>query len=78
MLYLESTLKGKIGMSEEGGFGLTLAEKFFGLIILAVGGITAYYTWTSSQSLDPFSGLFVFLTVVLLATGIILLTAKTE
>jgi hypothetical protein len=78
MLYVERGLKGKIGMSEEGGFGLTLAEKFFGLIILAVGGIAAYYTWTSSQSLDPFFGLFAFLTIVLLAVGMVLLTAKTE
>lgn len=78
MLYVESALKGKIGMSEEGSFGLSLAEKFFGLIILAVGGISAYYTWTSSQSLDPYFGLFAFLTIVLLAVGIVLLTAKTE
>jgi hypothetical protein len=78
MLYVESALKGKIGMSEEGGFGLTLAERFFGLIVLIVGGISAYYTLTSIQSLDPYSGLFVFLTIVLIAVGIIMLTAKTE
>jgi len=78
MLYVESTLKGKIRMSEEGGFGLTLAERFFGLIVLIMGGISAYYTLASIQSLDPFSGLFVFLTIVLIAIGIVLLTAKTE
>jgi len=78
MLYVESALKGKIGMSEEGGFGLTLAERFFGLIVLIVGGISSYYTLTSIQSLDPYSGLFVFLTIVLIAVGMIMLTAKTE
>jgi hypothetical protein len=78
MLYVESALKGKIGMSEEGGFGLTLAERFFGLIVLIVGGISAYYTFTSIQSLDPYSGLFVFLTIVLIVVGMVMLTAKTE
>ena len=78
MLYVESALQEKIGMSEEGGFGLTLAERFFGLIVLLVGGISAYYTLASIQSLDPFSGLFVFLTLVLIIIGIIMLTAKTE
>ena len=71
-------MKGKIGMSEEGGFGLTLAERFFGLIVLIVGGISAYYTLTNTQSLDPYSGLFVFLTIVLIAVGIVMLTAKIE
>ena len=62
MFYVESTLKGKDwGMSEEGGFGLTIAEKFFGLILLVVGALATYYTFTSAQALDVHTGFFGFL-----------------
>ena len=63
---------------EEGSFGLNLAEKFFGLILLVVGAIGLYYTITSSTVLLLTTGLFGFLTVVLMALGLVLLTAKTE
>lgn len=63
---------------EEGSFGLNLAEKFFGLILLVVGAIGLYYTITSSTALLLTTGLFGFLTVVLMALGLVLLTAKTE
>jgi hypothetical protein len=65
-------------MSEEAGFGLELAERFFGLIILIVGALSTYYTLTSSEILAPFTGLFTFLSIVLLVLGVVLLTAKTE
>ncbi|MEM2104938.1 MAG: hypothetical protein QXV21_00475 [Candidatus Bathyarchaeia archaeon] len=66
-------------MSEEGGgFGLTLAEKFFGLLLLIVGGLTSYYTFTSISSLGSYIWLFGFLSVFLLALGLLLMTAKTE
>jgi uncharacterized membrane protein len=63
---------------EEGSFGLNLAEKFFGLILLVVGAIGLYYTITSNTALLLTTGLFGFLTVVLMALGLVLLTAKTE
>jgi len=63
---------------EEGSFGLNLAEKFFGLILLVVGAIGLYYTITSGTVLLLATGLFGFLTVVLMALGLVLLTAKTE
>jgi len=63
---------------EEGSFGLNLAEKFFGLILLVVGAIGLYYTITSNTVLLLTTGLFGFLTVVLMALGLVLLTAKTE
>jgi hypothetical protein len=65
-------------MSEEGGFGLTLAEKFFGLLLLIIGGLTTYYTLTSSSDLGAFTGLFGFLSILLAALGIFLIIAKTE
>ena len=65
-------------MSGEGSFGLSTTEKFFGLIILVVGVITLYYTLTSMDTLLSFTGLFGFLSVVLVILGLVLMTAKPE
>ncbi len=65
-------------MSEEGGFGLTLAEKFFGLMLLIIGALATYYTLTSAQALRNFIGLFGFLSVILIVLGLFLMSAKTE
>lgn len=63
---------------EEGGFGITLAEKFFGFLILIIGAIATYFTFTSFNDLGAYTGFFGFLSLVLLALGIFMLTAKTE
>jgi heme/copper-type cytochrome/quinol oxidase subunit 4 len=65
-------------MSEESGFGLNLAEKFFGLIILLTGIFALYFTVTSAQALVVYTGLFGFLSIILIVTGLILVIAKTE
>jgi hypothetical protein len=65
-------------LSEEGGFGITLAERFFGLIVLAVGAIMMYYMLTSLQQLGAAAGILGFLNVILIVLGLFLLTAKTE
>jgi hypothetical protein len=65
-------------MSEEGGFGLAVAEKFFGLILLIVGGLATYHTFTSSKALGAFTGFFGFLSIILLVLGLFLLIAKGE
>jgi hypothetical protein len=65
-------------MSEEGGFGLTVAEKFFGLLLLIIGVLATYYTFTSSQTLGAFTGFFGFLSLLLLALGLFLIIAKAE
>lgn len=64
--------------SEEGGFGLTLAEKFFGFILLVIGAIAVYYTLTSIDALGAFAGFFGFLSILPIVIGILLVTAKTE
>jgi hypothetical protein len=63
---------------EEGSFGLNLAEKFFGLILIVIGAIGLYYTVTSTTVLLSAAGLFDLLLIVLVALGVILLTSKTE
>ena len=65
-------------MSEESGLGLNVAEKFFGLIILLTGVFALYYSLTSAQALLEYTGLFSFLSILLMIVGIILLIAKTE
>jgi hypothetical protein len=65
-------------MSEEGSFGLNLAEKFFGLLLLAIGGFGLYYTLTSVDVLKSYTGLFAFLSIVLIVLGFLMMIAKTE
>jgi hypothetical protein len=65
-------------MSEEGGFGITLAEKFFGLLLVIIGAIAMYYTFTSVSTLGAYTGFFGFLSTIILVLGIVLITAKTE
>ncbi|MGD0977801.1 MAG: hypothetical protein ABR962_01530 [Candidatus Bathyarchaeia archaeon] len=65
-------------MSEEGGFGLNVAEKFFGLIILLTGILALYYTVSSSQALLGYTGLFSFLSIILIVLGFVLLIVKVE
>lgn len=65
-------------MSEEGSFGVSLAERFFGFIILIMGAFALYYTITSAQALLVFTAFFSLLSIILIVLGFVLLTAKTE
>ena len=65
-------------MSEESGFGLNLAERFFGLMILLVGLVALYYTLSSAEALEVYTGFFGFLSIILIVLGFVLLIAKTE
>lgn len=65
-------------MSEEGGFGIAAAEKFFGLLLLIVGALATYFTFTSSQALGAYTGFFGVLSLILLALGLFMIIAKTE
>jgi len=65
-------------MSEEGGFGIALAERFFGLILVIIGSIAMYYTFTSFEALEGYTWFFGVLTIILFVLGLILMTAKTE
>jgi len=65
-------------MSEGGEFGVNIAEKFFGFILFIIGVLAVYYTFTSTQALEIYTGFFGFLSIILLVLGVILLIAKTE
>jgi hypothetical protein len=65
-------------MSEEGGFGVTLAEKVFGFLLLVIAAVAMYYVITSADALGAYTWFFGFLDTILIALGIFLITAKTE
>jgi hypothetical protein len=64
--------------TEEGSFGLLLAERFFGFILLIIGALAGYYTFTSFNDLEAFTWFFMFLSFIPLVLGVLLLLAKTE
>jgi hypothetical protein len=64
-------------MSDEGGFGIGLAEKFFGLIIFVIGLLVLYYTVTSGDVLGAFTGFFIFVCMIVVVIGLVLMIAKT-
>ncbi len=61
---------------EQGSFWIGLAEKFFGLILIVIGIVLVYLTATSTGTLGAFTGLFVFLSAVVIAAGIFLMIVK--
>jgi len=63
-------------MSEGDTFWLSLAEKFFGLILTIVGVLFLYFTLTSTAALGVFTGLFGFLSIVVLIIGVFLLLVR--
>ena len=63
-------------MSEGGTFWLSLAEKFFGLLLTIIGALFLYFTVTSTTTLGVFTGLFGFLSAVVLIIGVFLLLVR--
>ncbi|HKZ87933.1 MAG TPA: hypothetical protein VJ066_02095 [Candidatus Bathyarchaeia archaeon] len=62
-------------MSETGSFWISLAEKFFGLILLIIGAMLIYFT-LSSSALGVFTGLFGFLSMIVVVAGVFLIVVK--
>jgi len=63
-------------MSEGDTFWLSLAEKFFGLILTIVGALFLYFTVTTTTTLGVFTGFFGFLSIVVLIIGMFLLLVR--
>jgi len=67
------------GMSENVPVGLAVAEKLFGLILIIIGAIVAYYSINPpAGDISHFSGMFTAAGLVIVAVGIFLVIAKTE
>jgi hypothetical protein len=79
LFYVGTTRKkekdGKV-MSEGDTFWVSLAEKFFGLLLAVIGGLFLYFTLTSTAALGGFTGLFGFLSAVVLLIGVFLLIVR--
>lgn len=66
-------------MSEDVPIGLAVAEKIFGLILIIIGAIVAYYSINPlAGDISHFSVIFTAAGLVIVAIGIFLLIAKTE
>jgi hypothetical protein len=64
-------------MSEEGDtFWISIAEKFFGLLLTIIGALFLYFTATSTAALGVFTAFFGFLSIVVLSIGLFLLLVR--
>jgi hypothetical protein len=63
-------------MSEQDTFWISLGERFFGFLLLIIGAILLYFTVTSTTDLGAFTAFFGFLSIVVLAVGVVLLLVK--
>lgn len=62
-------------MSEEGDtFWVSLFERFFGLLLIVIGGLMLYFTLTSP--IGGFTALFGVLSVIVVIVGIFLIVVK--
>jgi len=60
--------------------GLAVAEKFLGLLIIIIGAIMIYVTYTNppTQPVAAYSGIFMAASILLIALGVLLILAKAE
>ncbi len=67
-------------MSEEMPAGLLVVEKVFGLILIVIGAVVAYFTFTTPPTGDAgtFSSLFTIAGIIVLGIGVFLVLAKNE
>jgi predicted phage tail protein len=63
-------------MSTDETFWISLAEKFFGLILTIIGALFLYFTIISTSALGVFTSFFGFLGIVVLLAGLFLLLVK--
>jgi len=67
-------------MSKEAPTGLSIAEKFLGLLTILIGAIAIYVTRTNPPTgqIARFSGIFIAAGFVLIGLGVFLVLAKAE
>jgi len=65
-------------MSKEAPIGLTFMEKLIGLLMIAVGTLWFYTTYTNMGSFDPTYVVFLGGALALMILGIVLFIAKIE
>ena len=65
-------------MSTETPIGLTIMEKLLGLVIILIGVITFYVTYTNMASTGPLPILFLAAGLIMILLGAFVLIAKAE
>lgn len=65
-------------MSKEGPIGLTIMEKLLGILIILVGFIMFYVTYTNIGSIGSAPTFFLVLGIALIVLGVFVLIAKAE
>ncbi|MBS7657280.1 hypothetical protein KEJ33_05090 [Candidatus Bathyarchaeota archaeon] len=59
-------------------FGIVFAEKVLGILLLSIGIILTYETYTYPTIAGMVGPLFIIIGVILIAFGVILIITKTE
>jgi len=62
-------------MSKE-SFWFLKIEKLIGILVVIIGGFSLYFTYTSTEALGVFTGLFGFLGSIILLLGLFMIIAK--
>ena len=65
-------------MSREAPVGLTIMEKLSGLLIIVIGVILFYVTYTNMSRIGSNPAVFLALGLVLIVVGVFLVIAKAE
>ena len=65
-------------MSKSAPVGLTFMEKLLGLLLIAVGALWFYVTYTALPGFDPFFTLFLGSAGAMVIIGIIIFLAKNK
>jgi len=65
-------------LSKEAPVGLTIMEKLIGLLMIAIGALTFYVTYTNLASVEANPILFLAAGLALVVLGTLLLIAKAE
>jgi hypothetical protein len=76
MFYVGAIEKGRTDMSTEETFWISLAEKFFGLMLTIIGALFLYFTISSTSVLGMFTAFFGLLAIVVLVAGLFLLLVR--
>ena len=61
---------------EEVPVGLAIMEKLFGFLLIIIGGLTFYSTYTNMGSAGALPGLFLTAGAVIMIIGVVLFIAK--
>jgi len=63
-------------LSEEAPYGLRVVQKIFGIVLLAIGILTTYNTYTNMSAAQLGAGFFVVMGIALIVLGFILIVAR--